>query len=701
MIIVETKTQKLYEISPARSHGENYMTCPVCSETRKKKRDKCFVWNADKGVGHCCHCDATFSSRTQLTSRQSKDYAVPVWKNKTGLTDGAVKWFEGRMISQATLREMRIYSDKEWMPQYGRDTKVICFPYFVGDRLVNIKYRGPQKSFRMVKGAELIFYNFDCIAASKELIVCEGEMDALSFIEAGYKNVVSVPNGAGATDLTYFDNYVDNLGHIERFYIAADFDEAGLKLRNELVRRLGSEKCLIVTYKGRKDANELLIAEGGLAVREVIEGAQEIPIQGYINLSERYDDIFAMYRHGLPEGNRTGIAEIDEVIRWEVSQLAVWTGIPSHGKSEMLDMVTVLLAVCHDWKTLFFSPENYPIQSHYAKIAEKLIGKSFKQSDMSREEFDRVFDYIGDHFFWLDPYEEPTLENILGRAKQFVQRRGIKQLVIDPFNSLEHKRDRNETGSEYVGRFLDELSRFAKRYGVLVHLVAHPTKLEKLSSGIYPPPTLYDISGSANFYNKADYGLTVYRDFVNHRTKLIPTKVRFKNFGHPVSEGVLLQYNPRNGRYQVPQGGINLLDNSDWLQPQQQQQQAGSVNRDASIWETRCKEQRIDYRTISPTDKPAKMKATPFSRLTRMARDRIRARQGCRKAKNKTEGVRLTLQPITTNPAPDYGIKGDAKITKNLKYGDHLRKRAIPTNTGKRTNPGRFIRQVGRTPHFG
>ena len=107
----------------------------------------------------------------------------------------------------------------------------------------------------------------------------------------------------------------------------------------------------------------------------------------------------------------------------------------------------------------------------------------------------------------------------------------------------------------------------------MVHLVAHPTKLEKLSSGIYPPPTLYDISGSANFYNQADYGLTVYRDFVNHRTKLIPTKVRFKNFGHPVSEGVLLQYNPRNGRYQVPPGGINLLDNSDWLQPKQQQQQ--------------------------------------------------------------------------------------------------------------------------------
>jgi twinkle protein len=569
MFIIETKTQKLYEINPAKPHGENYMTCPVCSETRKKKREKCFVWNVDKQVGHCCHCNATFSAHMSLKSRQPKDYVIPVWKNKTELSDEAVKWFEGRMISQATIRDMRIYSDREWMPQFGKEVKVICFPYFIEGKLVNIKYRGPKKSFRMVKDAELTFYNFNCTSEAKDLIICEGEMDALSFIEAGFKNVVSVPNGAGATDLPYLDNYIDSLGHIERFYIATDFDDAGLKLRNELVRRLGSERCLIVTYKGRKDANELLIAEGGLAIREVIKNAQEIPIQGYIHLSDRYDDIFAMYQHGLPEGNRIGIAEIDETIRWEVSQLAIWTGIPSHGKSEMLDYIAVRLAVMHDWKTLFFSPENYPVENHYAKIAEKLIGKPFKESDMSRDEFDTVFDYIESHFFWLDPYEDPTLENVLSRAKQFIQRKGIKQVVMDPFNCMEHKRDRSETGSEYVGRFLDECSRFTKRYGILGHLVAHPTKLEKMQGGIYPPPTLYDISGSANFYNKADYGLTVYRDFVNHRTKLIPTKVRFKNFGHPSSEGIVLQYNPRNGRYQVPPGDINLLDNSNWLQPRQ------------------------------------------------------------------------------------------------------------------------------------
>ena len=66
MFIIETKTQKLYEINPAKPHGENYMTCPVCSETRKKKREKCFVWNADKQIGHCCHCNATFSAHMSL-----------------------------------------------------------------------------------------------------------------------------------------------------------------------------------------------------------------------------------------------------------------------------------------------------------------------------------------------------------------------------------------------------------------------------------------------------------------------------------------------------------------------------------------------------------------------------------------------------------------------------------------------------------
>lgn len=567
MIIVDTKSKLLYEINPPKTSGENYMTCPVCSATRRKKNDKCFCWNADKEIGHCNHCDASFVRYVPLKSRPERAYVVPEWKNITSLTDKAVKYFEGRMISQETLRRMRIYSDAEWMPQFGREVEVMCFPYFVGGQLRNIKYRGPQKSFKMVKDAELVFYNFDCVAEAETLIICEGEFDCLTFVDCGFANCVSVPNGAGAKDLSYLDNYVDAFKHIRLFYIAADFDDPGLQLRNELVRRLGAERCRIVTYEGRKDANELLKAEGGNAIRRIIANAEEVPVEGAEQLSAHYDDIYTMFSLGLPTGERMGIPEIDEAVRFSTSKLAVWTGIPSHGKSEMLDFIVSRLAVSLGWKTLYFSPENYPVELHYAKIASKLIGKQFHSGWMTEEEFDQAYEFISDHFFWMNPYTNTTLEQILDCAHDHVRRYGIKQLVIDPFNCLEHRRKATENGSEYIGRFLDDLSRFARKYDILVHLVAHPAKMEALGprNRTYGPPTLYDISGSANFYNKADYGFTVYRNFEEARSYLMVTKVRFRNFGTVCREGIQLQYNLDNGRYESPKNDVRELDNSNWL----------------------------------------------------------------------------------------------------------------------------------------
>lgn len=567
MIIVDVNTKLLYEIEPRKQAGENYMTCPVCSATRRKKQDKCFCWNADKNIGHCNHCEASFVKYVPLKGRPVKEYVVPEWKNKTELTDKAVKYFEGRMISQETLRRMRIHSDREWMPQFGKEVEVVCFPYFVDGQLRNIKYRGAQKSFKMVKDAELVFYNFDCIKDAAELIICEGEFDALTFIECGCPNCVSVPNGAGAKDLTYLDNYIEALNHIQRFYIASDFDEPGLHLRNELIRRLGAERCKVVTYEGHKDANDLLKTSGGVAIRRVIENATDVPVEGVEDIATHYDDIYAMFTQGLPDGERTGVTEIDEKIRFTTSKLAIWTGIPSHGKSEMLDFIVARMAVENDWKTLYFSPENYPIELHYAKLASKITGKQFRSGWMTEQEFDETYGFISSHIFWLNPYDNTTLEQILIRADYHVRRYGIKQLVIDPFNCLEHSRKATENGSEYIGRFLDELSRFARRNDILIHLVAHPAKMEAINprNRTYGAPTLYDISGSANFYNKADYGITVYRDFEEGRSYMMITKVRFRNYGEVCRDGVKLQYNFNNGRYEIPKGDIRELDNSNWL----------------------------------------------------------------------------------------------------------------------------------------
>lgn len=589
--IINTVNGDNYEIEVAKLAGEVAMTCPACSEQRAKKRDKCLQWNVEKGVGKCFHCDATFINKTNnnatwgnatwgnktnktnaatFEQRSERVYQRPKWGNKTELTDDAVKWFEGRAITQKTLKEMKISSDIHFVPQVNKERNVVCFPYFKGLQLVNCKYRDGAKNFVLEKNAELIFYNFDAIDKNKTIIITEGEIDALSFMEAGMKNVVSVPNGAGAKELAYLDNYFDHFEHIEKFYIATDFDAKGLQLRDELVRRFGAQKCYIVTYQGCKDANELLQSKGFLALREAIETARELPIESLVDLNNQYDSIYNYYQNGLPKGFGLGIEAFDRLCRWDAGMIVPVTGVPSHGKSEMLDFIVARLNTVNGWKIAFYSPENNPVTIHYSKIATKIAGAFMREHKTSKEVFDKTFEYVEQNFFWIDPDQNAVASTLLNQVEQLIQRKGIKVLVLDPFNCIDleqGKNNKSETETQAIGRFLYELQRFARRNKVLIFIVAHPAKPmqpQKINDNAekkYPIMTLYDIAGSAHWYNRADIGIVVHRDFVNGSTTLIFQKVRFSNLG---STGQLqLQYNPNNGRFHLP----FCPDESNWLAP--------------------------------------------------------------------------------------------------------------------------------------
>jgi len=189
MKIQSSVTKIVYYFEPGNKNEERHL-CPECSHTRKKKTDKCFAWDNKEKRGYCHNCTAAFF---EFKPHEVKEYVCPTWSNKTDLTDKAVKYFEGRMISQLTLNKMRVYSDIEFMPQYEKKVEVVCFPYFYNSKLINIKFRGPKKSFKLVSGAELIFWNIDCLAKYDEVIIVEGEIDALTFVQAGYENTMSVP----------------------------------------------------------------------------------------------------------------------------------------------------------------------------------------------------------------------------------------------------------------------------------------------------------------------------------------------------------------------------------------------------------------------------------------------------------------------------------------------------------------------------
>jgi twinkle protein len=548
--IVSIATKSIYEIEVNKG-GENYMPCPECSSSRspKNQRKKSFSWNDEKKVGKCHNCEADF---VLYTKPKQKEFKTPIWKNITELTDNAVKWFTGRMIRQDVLKQMKIYSDTEFMPQLGKEQSVICFPYFRDGKLINVKSRDGAKNFKLVTGAELILYNIDAIKNQKECIIVEGEMDALSYITCGITNVVSVPNGAGK-NLDYLDSCIEIFDDKDKIYIATDNDPKGIDLREELVRRFGVEKCLIVNFGDCKDANEYLQKYGGMRLSETIKDALEIPVTGIINLAHKYDEIQNLFLNGLEKGMDIEIKNFDNACTWELGRLAVITGIPSHGKSEFLDFLLVRLNVIHGIKVGYFSPENYPVKYHFSKLASKIIGKEFRAGMMPTEEFEQSYEYIKNNFYFIFPEDDMSADNILAKAKHLVKKRGIKAFVIDPYNKIEHLMERGESETNYISRFLDKLTMFARTNNVLVFLVAHPRKMGKNGNGQYEVPNLYDINGSANFYNKADYGITVYRtpsDEFNptNEVQIHFLKIKFRHLGN--GGLVKCKFNYNNGRYE-------------------------------------------------------------------------------------------------------------------------------------------------------
>ncbi len=477
-----------------------------------------------------------------------------------------LKYFEGRGISATTIHEMKVSEQAEYIPQVEAERNCICFNYFSEGELINVKYRDGAKHFKLVKDAELIPYNLDGLKDQTEAIWCEGEFDQLSFFESGLKFAVSVPNGASKTkqNLIYIDNSFSKLEHIQTHYIATDNDENGRALRDELIRRFGAENCKTIDFKDCKDANEYLVKYGKNNLVDAYKAAQFVPIAGIYSVNDNYNDILDLWRNGMPRGLEIKHPEVNKLVTWVSSTLAIWTGIPSMGKSEFVDEVCEQLNIMYGWKVAYYSPENWPIKTHIAKIASRISGKMFNTHQLSEFEVSETVNYIKDNFFFITPEDEDvSIESVLKHAKSLIKRNGIKILVIDPWNKLDHAQRTGETETQYISRALDDLMKFAQRNDILIHLVAHPTKIKKDLNGIEPHPNLYDISGSAHFYNKAFYGFSVHR--VGEFTQLHVLKVKFRHLGEPRGGMVVFRYNINSGRYVEFNEGSYVWDNSNHL----------------------------------------------------------------------------------------------------------------------------------------
>jgi twinkle protein len=459
--------------------------------------------------------------------REEKTYKLPVFKNDTRLSDEVVKWFQGRGISQETLLRVKITNGPEWMPQKNAKVNTIQFNYFREGQLVNVKYRDGAKNFKLVSGAELILYNLDSIKGEKEFTICEGEIDCLSFIEAGITKVVSVPNGAskGKAALEYITNCYQYFEKAERVYIAVDNDEAGSFLRDELCRRLGKDICYVVSYPdGMKDANEVLTYKGVEAVRELLTNAKGLPLEDVLYLNMVRSQMLLEFKNGKQRGTTTYFKSIDPHFTWKKGQVTLMNGIPNHGKTTLMLQLMLIKSICEGDKWGVFSPENFPPNEFYDELIQTYIGKPtdpiFGAKQMSQQEYEQGMDFINEHFYYLYPEKEsPTPEYINARFKEMVIKHGVTGCLIDPFNQLDNDMSKAGRDDLYISKFLTEEKRFALKHDIYKIIIAHPSKLQKLKEGGYAVPDPYDLHGGSMWNNKLDNILCTHRpNYWNDKT---------------------------------------------------------------------------------------------------------------------------------------------------------------------------------------
>lgn len=512
--------------------GNIKVPCPKCSHTRKHKTDPCLSVDVERGVWNCHHCSFKGAVNTN-----TKNYVRPQEELKN-LSPNVIKWFADRGIDNQTLLRYKITEGIDYMPQVSEEVRTIHFNYYYNETLFNIKYRDNQKNFKLVSGAQLGPYGLHVLLdnISDHIIICEGEIDVLSFYQAGIKTAVSVPNGAskGSQKLEWLEEFI-HIFEDKKIYLATDMDEAGVALRNELARRLGKINCYIIELP-YKDANDVLIHGGPDKLAECFHSASPFPVEGIDDAITVKGDILRLYEEGTPTGYTTGF-EMDNDFIWHPGQVTLVTGIPGHGKSTWIKNIIYKLAERHGLKSFIYSAEEANTAFALSDMYQIATGKSFFKTPncarISKEEIDELMPFMTDHFkYYRLSDNDLSIEGILSKAQDMVKRFGINIMVIDNMSTVEKSMSNQaDTRHHQIKNMMNDVSRFARLYDVHVMLVAHPKKMTEIKSGVYKVPNGYDVGDSSHWYNLPDNGITVYRNFETRQTDVHRWKVRFKYTG--------------------------------------------------------------------------------------------------------------------------------------------------------------------------
>lgn len=575
-----------------RRSGSEKTKCPKCSDGRKNKTDKPLSVNITNGDYHCHNCGWKGNVRALERKKIDKKFERPPQHlvKDIFLKEKVVEWFGKRSISKQTLDRFLIFAKQEWMPQTQKEESCIGFPYMRDGEIVNIKFRDGRKGFKMVKDAELIFYNLSSIGDKKFCIITEGEIDCMSAYEAGFGvdkqisddgellndefskwSVISVPNGAskGNQKMEYLDNCSDWMLGLHEIVVATDNDEAGKMLQQELIRRLGVERCKTIQWpieecvpiengqKRRcKDFNEVLMYLGKDVLINIVKNAESIPIEGVYELDDIFESMLENFKNGVPLAPTTRFPVADNYWRWKKGEVAGHTGYANWGKTFHIIQMMLTKSIWDGWKWGVFCPENYPANDFYDDIVEMYVGKWLK--DMSVEEYTEACHFISQHIFYVYPEDSHDITSIHEKFRYLVMKKGIDGVLLDPFNQLDHNQRGYQREDIYLSDILKDIKRFALLNALHYNIVMHPKNPHYQENKSLPVVDMYDIHGGSMFGNKLDLLTSYHRprfheDKNSGEVEVYVQKVKRKRTGGQLGS-YSLYLNWRTKRFQQEDG---------------------------------------------------------------------------------------------------------------------------------------------------
>jgi twinkle protein len=438
-------------------------------------------------------------------------------------------------------------------------------------RKVRIETEDGKSFARDRKGAETCMFLEHVLQTdpdlSSPLVICEGEIDALSLVAAGIANVVSVPDGAQLDEIgkgkivpeddkafgwLWDENGLKpHLAQFERIVIATDSDKKGRILREELAVRFERWRCDYVTYpEGCKDANEVLVKHGAAALAQTIEEARPIVPSRLVSFSE-------IPERGTGELFQSGFKGLDDGLKFAMvaPELMVITGEPGSGKSEFAAILGANLAnYCElPGAILQFEDRTIRVRDTLTRYAVGNIPGIENTSD-GREWVNKWFRTIEPEQNISDnvDYDIGWLTTTLREARV---RHGCKWVIIDPWNEIEHIWDRSQNEASYTNDALRKLKRVSRALQIILIIVAHPSKEGGRQKEI-ADMDLYGISGAAAWANKADHGIIIHRPDKSKGEVYVKVAKSKDHILMGVPGIVRMKYLPASGQYKYIGMGV-------------------------------------------------------------------------------------------------------------------------------------------------